>query len=76
MIFFATNEVDEALLPADRVAVMTNGANAAIGKVLKIDLPRPRDRKALLKHPQFYAYLKEVLHFLAEYDRGSTEKAA
>ena len=71
-----THDVDEAILLADRVVMMTNGPNATIGKILKVDLPRPRDRKALLKHPDFYAYRQEVLHFLAEYDHGPTEKAA
>jgi nitrate/nitrite transport system ATP-binding protein len=71
-----THDVDEAILLADRVVMMTNGPNATIGKVLKVELPRPRDRKALLQHPDFYAYRQEVLHFLAEYDHGPTEKAA
>jgi nitrate/nitrite transport system ATP-binding protein len=71
-----THDVDEAILLADRVVMMTNGPNATIGKVLKVDLPRPRDRKTLLKDPQFYAYRQEVLHFLAEYDHGPGAKAA
>jgi len=71
-----THDVDEAILLADRVVMMTNGPNATIGKVLKVDLPRPRDRKALLKDPQFYAYRQEVLHFLAEYDHGPHVEAA
>ena len=71
-----THDVDEAILLADRVVMMTNGPNATIGKVLKVDLPRPRDRKALLKHPRFYAYRQEVLHFLAEYDHGPQADAA
>ena len=71
-----THDVDEAILLADRVVMMTNGPNATIGKVLKVDLPRPRDRKALLDHPRFYEYRQEVLHFLAEYDHGPAAKAA
>ena len=71
-----THDVDEAILLADRVVMMTNGPRATIGKVLKVDLPRPRDRKALLKHPDFYAYRQEVLHFLAEYDHGPAAEAA
>ena len=71
-----THDVDEAILLADRVVMMTNGPNATIGKVLKVDLPRPRDRKALLKHPDFYAYRQEVLRFLAEYDHGPKAHAA
>ena len=71
-----THDVDEAILLADRVVMMTNGPNATIGKVLTVDLPRPRDRKALLDHPKFYQYRQEVLHFLAEYDHGPTAKVA
>ncbi|MEO0062648.1 MAG: hypothetical protein RLZZ08_1208 [Pseudomonadota bacterium] len=71
-----THDVDEAILLADRVVMMTNGPNATIGKVLKVDLPRPRDRKALLDHPRFYEYRQEVLHFLAQYDHGPAIKAA
>ena len=71
-----THDVDEAILLADRVVMMTNGPNATIGKILDVDLPRPRDRKALLEHPRFYSYRQEVLHFLAEYDHGPEAKAA
>jgi len=71
-----THDVDEAILLADRVVMMTNGPNATIGKVLQVDLPRPRDRKALLDDPKFYEYRQEVLHFLAEYDHGPASKAA
>ncbi|NMW32551.1 ATP-binding cassette domain-containing protein [Altererythrobacter sp. RZ02] len=71
-----THDVDEAILMADRVVMMTNGPHATIGKILKIDLPRPRDRKALLDHPKFYEYRQEVLRFLAEYDHGPASKAA
>ncbi|RVQ65765.1 ATP-binding cassette domain-containing protein [Croceicoccus ponticola] len=71
-----THDVDEAILLADRVVMMTNGPNATIGKILEVDLPRPRDRKALLEHPKFYQYRQEVLHFLAEYDHGPAAKAA
>ena len=71
-----THDVDEAILLADRVVMMTNGPNATIGKILEVDLPRPRDRKALLDHPKFYQYRQEVLHFLAEYDHGPVARAA
>ncbi|MDP3803223.1 ABC transporter ATP-binding protein [Brevundimonas sp.] len=71
-----THDVDEAILLADRVVMMTNGPNATIGRVLKVDLPRPRDRRALLGHPQFYAYREEVLQFLADYEHGAHADAA
>lgn len=71
-----THDVDEAILLADRVVMMTNGPNARIGAVLDIELERPRERRALLADPTFYAYRKEVLRFLTEQDHGAAEDAA
>ncbi|TMV11845.1 ABC transporter ATP-binding protein [Arenibacterium halophilum] len=71
-----THDVDEAILLADRVVMMTNGPQATIGRVLDVDLPRPRTRKALLEHPDYYLYREQVLNFLAEYEHGATPKSA
>ncbi len=64
-----THDVDEAILLADRVVMMTNGPNAKVGKILEVNLPRPRTRKALLAHPDYYRYREEVLTFLSDCDR-------
>ncbi|KCV82860.1 ABC transporter [Actibacterium atlanticum] len=69
-----THDVDEAILLADRVVMMTNGPQATIGKIVDVDLPRPRSRKALLEHPDYYAYRQEVLDFLEEYEHGAKPK--
>lgn len=66
-----THDVDEAILLADRVVMMTNGPQATIGKITEVRLPRPRTRKALLAHPDYYAYRQEVLDFLTEYEHGA-----
>jgi len=66
-----THDVDEAILLADRVVMMTNGPNARIGKILDVDIPRPRTRRALLEHPRYYEYREEVLSFLEEYETGA-----
>jgi nitrate/nitrite transport system ATP-binding protein len=71
-----THDVDEAILLADRVVMMTNGPNAKIGKIMRVDLPRPRSRKALLDHPDYYRYRQEVLDFLSGCERGAPAKAA
>jgi nitrate/nitrite transport system ATP-binding protein len=65
-----THDVDEAILLADRVVMMTNGPNARVGKVLEIDLPRPRTRKMLLEHPDYYGLREQLLGFLAECDHA------
>ncbi len=61
-----THDVDEAILLADRVIMMTNGPKAKIGKIENINLPRPRSRKALLSHPDYYLYRESILRFLSD----------
>ncbi|SEW27191.1 nitrate/nitrite transport system ATP-binding protein [Aliiroseovarius sediminilitoris] len=69
-----THDVDEAILLADRVVMMTNGPQATIGKIVDVDLPRPRTRKALLEHQDYYKYRQQVLDFLEEYEHGANPK--
>ena len=64
-----THDVDEAILLADRVVMMTNGPRAGIGNIMSVDLPRPRTRKALLDHPRYYEYREELMTFLEEHER-------
>jgi nitrate/nitrite transport system ATP-binding protein len=70
-----THDVDEAILLADRVVMMTNGPQARIGKIMEVNLPRPRTRKALLEHPQYWHYREELLTFLEEYEINTTHAA-
>jgi nitrate/nitrite transport system ATP-binding protein len=71
-----THDVDEAILLADRVVMMSNGPNAKIGNIMEVDLPRPRSRKALLAHPDYYAYREELLDFLEAYEGGANPDPA
>ena len=64
-----THDVDEAILLADRVIMMTNGPNAKVGKIMEVNLPRPRTRKQLLEHPDYYAYREELLSFLEDCEK-------
>ena len=73
-VIMITHDVDEAILLADRCVMMTNGPQATIGKITEIGLPRPRTRKALLEHPDYYQYRQEVLDFLEEYEHGAAPK--
>jgi nitrate/nitrite transport system ATP-binding protein len=64
-----THDVDEAILLADRVVMMTNGPRARVGKILPITLPRPCSRRLMLAHPEYYALRQSVITFLEECDR-------
>ena len=70
-----THDVDEAVLLSDRVVMMTNGPAATIGEVLRVDLPRPRNRVELAEDRSYVQCRKAVLDFL--YTRqGHVEKSA
>ena len=64
-----THDVDEAILLADRVVMMSNGPRAKIGRVMDVPLPRPRTREALLAHPRYYELREELIGFLEDCGR-------
>ena len=59
-----THDVDEAIFLSDRVIMMTSGPRAQIGDVLDIQLERPRERRMVLEHPDFYNYRGHLISFL------------
>jgi nitrate/nitrite transport system ATP-binding protein len=63
-VMMVTHDVDEAVLLSDRVVMMTNGPSARIGEILRVDLPRPRDRLALAADPDYIRYRQAILEFL------------
>ena len=52
-VVLITNDVDEALLLADRIIPLTPGPGATLGPSFPVSLDRPRDRKALNHDPEF-----------------------
>jgi nitrate/nitrite transport system ATP-binding protein len=74
-VMMVTHDVDEAVLLSDRIVMMTNGPAATIGEVLRVDLPKPRNRVELVEDRDYVQYRKEVIDFL--YMRHShVERAA
>jgi nitrate/nitrite transport system ATP-binding protein len=52
-VLLITNDVDEGILLADRIIALTVGPGATLSESVAIDIPRPRDRKALNHDPNF-----------------------
>lgn len=67
--FMITHDVDEALLLADRILLMTNGPDAWLAEVVVNTLPRPRDRATIHRAPGYYALRNHVVDFLVERSR-------
>ena len=52
------------MLLSDKIVMMTNGPAATIGEVLRVELPRPRDRVSLAEDSRYQHYRKAVIDFL------------
>lgn len=63
-VFMITHDVDEALLLADRIVLMTNGPGARIAEILVNTLPRDRVRETLHQQPAYYPIRNHLLDFL------------
>jgi nitrate/nitrite transport system ATP-binding protein len=70
-VVMVTHDVDEALYLADRLILMTDGPAATVGEILAVPFPRPRERAAVLEHPEYYACHKRVIDFLENHARQS-----
>jgi nitrate/nitrite transport system ATP-binding protein len=59
-----THDVDEALFLSDRIICMTDGPAAGIGEIVQVNFPRPRFRKEVMEHPDYYKLRAELIEFL------------
>jgi len=62
--FMITHDVDEAILLADRILLMTNGPDARCAEVVINTLPKPRQRATLHKTPGYHELRDHILEFL------------
>ena len=63
-VFMITHDVDEAILLADRILLMSNGPYARVAESVKVSIPRPRDRTSVIHHPGFYKIRNHLVDFL------------
>ncbi len=68
-VFMITHDVDEALLLADRILLMTNGPEARIAEVVVNTLPRARSRHEIHHHPNYYVIRNHLVDFLMHRSR-------
>jgi nitrate/nitrite transport system ATP-binding protein len=79
-VFMITHDVDESILLADRILLMSNGPNACIAEVVENTLPRPRDRHNIHHDPQYYRVRNHLVDFLVNrsklYQSGEERRPA
>jgi len=77
-VVLITNDVDEALLLADRIIPLSVGPAATFGPAVAVPIPRPRDRKTMNHDARFKAVRNEVIEYLLGPGRrrGAADRAA
>ena len=65
-VVMITNDVDEAVLMADRIVPLTPGPAASFGKSFPVTLDRPRNRATLNFNPEFKKLRNEVTRYMLQ----------
>ena len=68
-VFMITHDIDEAILLADRILLMSNGPS------VEITIPRPRNRTDIVEHANYYAIRNHLVHFLGQRSKEISGKA-
>ena len=68
-VVLITNDIDEAILLADRIVPLTSGPRATLGPSFPVTLPRPRDRKGINRNPDFKRIRHDVTQYMVEVRR-------
>ncbi|WP_430231381.1 ABC transporter ATP-binding protein [Paraburkholderia tropica] len=63
-VFMITHDVDEAILLADRIFLMSNGPHAKLAEIVVNPLPRTRSRESLVSEPRYYTVRNYLIDFL------------
>jgi len=63
-VILVTNDVDEAILLADRIYPMTPGPGAVLGPAIEVGLPRPRERRHMSLTPAYQKARQGIVEFL------------
>lgn len=65
-VFMITHDVDEAILLADKIFMMSNGPKAVIAEIVENTMPRNRTRSTMHHDPQFYSIRNHLIDFLVK----------
>jgi nitrate/nitrite transport system ATP-binding protein len=75
-VVMITNDVDEAVLLADRIIPLSAGPGATLGPPVVVDLGRPRDRHRLNREPHSQRVRNQVIEYLIGTGRKADRETA
>ena len=70
-VVMITNDVDEAVLMADRIVPLTMGPAATLSDDFVVNMERPRDRHTLNDHPEFMRLKSEITSYMMSLNKES-----
>jgi ABC-type proline/glycine betaine transport system ATPase subunit len=73
-VLMVTHDVDEAIVLADRIVLMTNGPAATVGEIVCVPFARPRDRLKIVDDALYERTRNQLITFLE--DRANPRKLA
>jgi nitrate/nitrite transport system ATP-binding protein len=74
-ILLITNDVDEGILLADRIVPLDAGPAAKLGPSVRVDIERPRDRKAINHDPRFKVIRGQVIDYLLSSNQARKQRS-
>ena len=79
-VFMITHDVDEAILLAERIVLMSNGPNACIAEIVENTIAKPRERHSIHHDEQYYRIRNHLVDFLVNrsklYQSGELRRPA
>lgn len=73
-VFMITHDIDEAILLADKVVLMTNGPHAKVCEIVENSLPRERTRHDMHHHENYYPLRNHLIDFLVNRSKKFEEE--
>ena len=74
-VFMITHDIDEAILLADRIFLMSNGPRAFLAEIVENTIPKPRHRDNIHHHGHYYKIRNHLLDFLVHRSKALQQSA-